>query len=72
MLRAMDLLVNGEKRQFDGEELTLSELLTRMDIAQRRGIAVAVNYEVVPKSSWDDAKICDGDEIEIVRATQGG
>ena len=36
-----------------------------------RGIAVARNGEVVPRGSWDEV-ILAGDEIEIVKAVQGG
>ena len=32
----------------------------------------AINGAVVPKSQWTDATLNDGDEIEIIRATQGG
>jgi sulfur carrier protein len=36
------------------------------------GIAVAVNGEVVPRSSWPDTQLADGDRIDVVTATQGG
>jgi len=37
-----------------------------------RGIAVARNGDVVPKSSWDATRISRGDRIEIVTAAAGG
>jgi sulfur carrier protein len=37
-----------------------------------RGIAVACNGDVVPKSSWGRTRITDGDQIEIVTAAAGG
>ena len=37
-----------------------------------RGIAVAVNGQVVPRSAWDARTLQAGDEIEIVGAVQGG
>jgi sulfur carrier protein len=37
-----------------------------------RGIAVAVNGEVVPRSSWDTTLVDSGDRIEIVTAVAGG
>ncbi|WP_245889012.1 sulfur carrier protein ThiS [Glycomyces artemisiae] len=37
----------------------------------RRGIAAAVNGEVVPRSEWDRA-LADGDAVEVLTATQGG
>lgn len=37
-----------------------------------RGIAVAVNEEVVPRSRWDLTIVLDGDRVEILTAAQGG
>ena len=37
-----------------------------------RGIAVARNGEVVPKSRWDRTPLAHGDRIEIVTAAAGG
>lgn len=68
----MKLHINGEARQFDPDTLTLDELLEHLDIEQRRGVAVAVNNAVVPRSQWDDHRLEDDDAVEIIRATQGG
>ena len=37
-----------------------------------RRIAVAVNREVVPRSSFESQRIADGDRIEILEAVGGG
>jgi sulfur carrier protein len=37
-----------------------------------RGVAVARNGVVVPRSQWDDTRLSDGDRIEIVTAAAGG
>lgn len=37
-----------------------------------RGIAVALNGSVVPRSAWSETALKPGDNIEIVRAMQGG
>jgi sulfur carrier protein len=68
----MNLKINGEPKPVDAEHLTLTDLLERLDITQRQGVAVAINNAVVPKSEWDAHDIEDGDAIEIIRATQGG
>ncbi|MBX7151937.1 sulfur carrier protein ThiS [bacterium] len=47
-------------------------VLERFDIRQPSGIAVALNCSVVPKSEFETVQIKDGDEVEIIRATQGG
>ena len=38
----------------------------------RRGVAVAVNDEVVPRSRWDRTALRDHDRVEILTASQGG
>jgi sulfur carrier protein len=52
---------------------TLSALLAEkaVDVAQK-GIAVALNGTVVPRTEWPTTKLSPGDSVEIVRARQGG
>ena len=63
--------VNGESEEL--EVATLSALLAEkaVDVAQK-GIAVALNGNVVPRAAWAATLLRDGDSIEIVRARQGG
>jgi sulfur carrier protein len=37
-----------------------------------RGVAVAVNGEVVPRAGWDTFAIPDGAHVEVLTAMQGG
>lgn len=62
--------VNGETRSLPaGTHVgALVESLGR----GRAGMAVAVNGEVVPRSTWDEHDLTDGDEIELLGAVQGG
>jgi sulfur carrier protein len=39
---------------------------------ERRGLAVAVDGEVVPRSAWDRTQLSDGQRVEVVGAIQGG
>ena len=41
-------------------------------VPPRRGVAVAVNGEVVPRSGWERASLRDGDRVEVLTAAQGG
>jgi sulfur carrier protein len=62
--------VNGE--EWDGPvDATIADLVTRW-CRSPRGIAVARNGDVVPKSSWHGTAITAGDRIEIVTAAAGG
>ena len=52
---------------------SLAELLDKLGLSDRsRGMAVAVNGSVVPRSGWDAVNLRDGDQVEVVCAVQGG
>jgi sulfur carrier protein len=38
----------------------------------RRGVAIAVDGEVVPRTQWDSTTLADGAQVEVVQAIQGG
>ncbi len=38
----------------------------------RAGVAVAVNGEVVPRSTWDEHPLADSDSVEVLTVAQGG
>jgi sulfur carrier protein len=38
----------------------------------RRGIAVALNGEIVPRGEWDTRALTDGDAVEVLQAVAGG
>lgn len=62
---------NGKPREKNPEFLL--DLLTEQGFGQEtKGIAIAINGSVVPRSSWNETRISDGDDIEIVKIMQGG
>jgi sulfur carrier protein len=65
----MKVLVNDEFVEVD-ERTTVAELLVKLGIPDK-GIAVAVDWAVLPRSSWDSA-LSDGAKVEVVTAVQGG
>ena len=68
----MNIKVNGETKAVS-PGLTLQQLLLHMEIdPSRPGIAVAINQEVVPRTKWEETEIQSDNEIEIIRAAQGG
>ena len=55
------------------EALTVAELLGALGIdPARRGLAVAINGEVVPRRGWAERALAVADDVEIVRPLQGG
>ncbi len=65
------IMVNGETLALPGPALVDLFAALELDPAAG-GIAIALNGEVVSCSSWDETALAAGDEIEIIRATQGG
>ncbi|MEU8088342.1 sulfur carrier protein ThiS [Micromonospora sp. NPDC049101] len=66
----MELTVNGAGRSVPSE-VSVADLVR--DVApQPRGVAVAVNGEVVPRAGWATTALRDGDRVEVLTAAQGG
>ncbi|MGB3352349.1 MAG: sulfur carrier protein ThiS [Mycobacterium sp.] len=65
----MKLTVNDEAVEVD-EQMTVAGLLDRLGIPEK-GIAVAVNWSVIPRSQWHTV-LADGAKVEVVTAVQGG
>ena len=69
----MKVLVNGAPREVpDGT--TVGGLVRDVNggAGDGRGVAVAVDAEVVPRSAWDTVELADGQRVEVVGAIQGG
>ena len=65
------ITVNGELRERAGA--TIVELLADLGVEDRaRGVAVAVNGEIVPRADWPLHRVDDGDRVEALSAMQGG
>ena len=64
--------VNGEPSDVRAGE-TVAAVLERLGVEPgRRGVAVAVDGEVVPRSDWEGLPLADGSRIEVLTAMQGG
>ena len=62
--------INGEPAEVSPTE-TLADAVSRLT-ALSEGIAVAVNREIVPRSTWTRTTLAEGDRIEVVTAAPGG
>jgi sulfur carrier protein len=65
----MKVTVNDEPVEVD-EQTTVAALLEGLGFPAK-GIAVAVDWSVVPRSEWETA-LTDGARVEVVTAVQGG
>lgn len=67
----MEVHVNNQSQQTE-EGAILSELLHKLGFEESRGIAIAINDQVLPKTAWNSHALSPNDHITIIRATQGG
>ena len=65
----MRVTVNGEEREIASG--SVAALLSELDY-EGTHFAIALNYDVVPKSRWAETQLKAGDEIEIITPRQGG
>jgi sulfur carrier protein len=66
----MTVFVNGEQRSLrDGA--TVADVVATMGRGGR-GIAVAVNGEVVARSQWPGTQLTENDRVEVLEAIGGG
>ena len=66
----MQITVNGEQRDIP-EGLSAEQLVEEMGITGKR-IAMEVNLDIVPRSTYADHIFKAGDKVEIVHAVGGG
>jgi sulfur carrier protein len=64
------IVVNGSPWD-SPDQATIADLVDQW-CPSPRGIAVARNGDVVPKSTWAQTRLSPGDRIEIVTAAAGG
>ena len=65
----MRVTVNGEQREISASRV--DALLSELDY-EGTHFAIALNFDVLPKSKWAETPLKNGDEIEIITPRQGG
>ena len=67
----MEVLVNNKLYAVQ-PETSVTALLQFIQLPSAKGIAIAINNEVIPKAHWDQQTLQASDRVTIIRATQGG
>jgi sulfur carrier protein len=66
------ILLNGQSSDVRaGESVSAALIRLGLDV-EARGVAVAVDGEVVPRAVWDSFALGDGARVEVLTALQGG
>ncbi len=67
----MTVFVNDEILEFS-DTPTLIKIFEIQQITEMRGLAVAINEEVIPRVLWAETVLQNNDRLMLIRATQGG
>jgi sulfur carrier protein len=66
------IVLNGERTEMASGE-TVIAVLARVGLsADARGVAVAVDGEVVPRGAWETFALAQDARVEVLSAMQGG
>ena len=66
----MNIQLNGNTQQFD-DNLTAAQLVEKLGLQGRR-IAMEVNQEIIPRSSYESFQFSENDKVEVIQAVGGG
>ena len=72
----MQVRLNGAPRELADHATVADAVAAVAEVAEgaasAKGIAVAVNGEVIPRSRWYDVRLAADDRVEVLRAVGGG
>lgn len=73
MSMALTLVLNGQSRLFEGLSASdsLDGLVAELGLKADR-VAVELNGEIVPRTEWAEARLTEGDRVEMVHFVGGG
>lgn len=67
----MDVYINSKVHEFD-EGASITTALGHLNLTTAKGMAIAINNDVIPRNDWDNHILQQGDKVMLIRATQGG
>jgi sulfur carrier protein len=67
----MEITFNNTAHRIE-DRATVMHLLQQLLGDKQKGIAVAVNQTIIPKTKWNDVMLKHHDNVLVIKATQGG
>ena len=68
----MKVVLNGGEQELPDEATVDDAVAASGAPDSRRGLAVAVDGEVAPRSEWGSTRLAEGQRVEVLQAVQGG
>jgi sulfur carrier protein len=69
---SLSVTINGDRRELPAGATVASVVASLPGAPEGRGVAVAVEGEVVPRAQWPKVELREGAKVEVVVAVQGG
>ena len=69
---SVSVTVNGDRRELPAGATVASVVASLRGAPEGRGVAVALEGEVVPRAQWPNVELREGAKVEVVVAVQGG
>jgi sulfur carrier protein len=66
----MEITINNVTKQVSDD--SLQSVITLVLGDKTKGIAVAINDAIIPKTDWQTTRLKEKDAVLIIKATQGG
>ena len=67
----MNIYVNSKQQEVP-TEAKITDALQSLNITSQKGIAIAINNNVIPKAEWEHHVLKANDQVTLIKATQGG
>lgn len=66
----MKLFVNNKETQLP-ENATIQALADQLQLPEK-GVAIAVNNQMIPRNEWNNSALKENDQVTIIKAACGG
>ena len=68
----MNLQINGEKEQVDGDSITITDLLKLKEVKMPEMVSVELNGDILDRDVFDSTTLKENDEVEFLYFMGGG
>jgi sulfur carrier protein len=69
---SLSVTINGDRRELPAGATVATVVESLPNVPDGRGVAVAIEGEVVPRAQWPNVELREGAKVEVVVAVQGG
>lgn len=67
----MVIYINDEEKEVSSN-ITISELFSELNFSSTRGLALAINNQIILQKNWSITRLKENDQVLIISATKGG